>query len=90
VLEVAVVVEYGEVGPFGNGRKYQVGCSDGAVPTLAGEKQHHLRCAIEIGLMGGHKWERSDQLLVDLLGVASAEQCLQLEYAAPANLALLL
>jgi hypothetical protein len=90
VLEVAVVVEHSEVGSFGNGREYQVGCSDRAVPALVGQKQHDLRCAIEICLMGWDKRERSDQLLVDLVGAASAEQDLQLEYAAPANLALLL
>src|ERR1700730_15114979 len=87
VLEVAVVVEHREVGSFGNGRKYQVGCSDRAVLALVGQKQHDLRCAIEIGLMGWDKRERSDQLLVDLVRAAGAEQSLQLEYAAPAKLA---
>jgi predicted DNA-binding transcriptional regulator YafY len=90
VLEVTVVVQHSEVGSFGNGRKYQVACSDRAVPALVGQKQHDLRCTIEVGLMGWDKRERSDQLLADLVRAASAEQSLQLEYAAPANLALLL
>ncbi len=85
-----MVVQHGEVGTLGNGRKHQVSRADRAVLAPVGQEQHDLRRAIEVGLMGGEQRERSYELVVDPARIASAEQGFQVEDAATSDLAFLL